>query len=375
MSREISPPPSKRRKTNATDVIPVKPHTGLLPAAPEVDAMRIFSWNINGITPFLQNPITNFFNLRKPDSSVEVPPASLRGFLKRHHWPAVLFLQEVKIATKDAKTQDAVRSAVNAKLSSEVSETTTGPRYETLFTLPHDKFNARGLGGSGKVYGVCSIIRQDLYTAFQVKVRTVNWDKEGRVSVVELTSPSTKLVLFNIYAVNGTDNPYRDPATGTIRGTRHDRKLAFHKHLMEDCLQLGKDNWEVLLAGDMNVAPSRIDGHPRLRTFPQQHVINRADFNAKFLGGKKQNEEHVFDGIDVWRKMHGEEKRYTYFSRGREWGSSCDRVDYVIVGKSLWDKGLVCGAGILDSEAERGPSDHVPVWVDFKMETNKQVTE
>jgi exonuclease III len=91
------------------------------------------------------------------------------------------------------------------------------------------------------------------------------------------------------------------------------------------------------------------------------------------LGGKKQADEQVFHGVDIFREMYKAEKRYTYFPRGREWGSSCDRVDYVVVGKRLWDKGIVCQTGILDSEAERGPSDHVPVWVDVNFgETLKE---
>ncbi|KAL5383019.1 hypothetical protein PMIN03_002980 [Paraphaeosphaeria minitans] len=369
MNREISPPPAKRRKVSTNNVTPPRISTPLPPTVPDADTMRIFSWNINGITPFLQKPLTTYFNTTKPNSNANIPPASLRGFLKRHHWPAILLLQEVKIAAKDVKTQGAVRTAVNASLPSEIPESGPGPRYETHFTLPGDPHNARGPGGSGKVYGLCSIVRADIAKKLAATVRTVDWDTEGRVSVVELRSPSTKLALFNIYAVNGTDAPYRDPATGAPRGTRHARKLAFHRLLMEECLELEEDGWDVLLAGDMNVAPAAVDGHPRLRTFPHQHVVNRADFNARFLATnrKKQGEGKVFEGIDVWRRMNEGEKRYTWFPRGREWGSSCDRVDYVIAGESMWDRSMVRGAGILDSEADRGPSDHVPVWADIRI--------
>lgn len=280
-------------------------------------------------------------------------------------------MQEVKIASSDEKTQDAVRRAVNVRDPGEELGVggVRGPMYEAHFTLPNDPHNARGLRGNGKIYGVCSIIRSDLFSDYKANVRTIDWDKEGRLSVVELTSISSgkKLALFNIYAVNGTDNPYRDPSTGTVQGTRHDRKLAFHRLLMEECLELEREGWHILLAGDMNVAPSIMDGFPNLRTFPHQHVVNRADFNTRFLNGKKGVEEEVFEGVDVWRKIYGDERRYTYYSRGRQWGSSCDRVDYAIVGRSMWDEGLVTGAGILDSEAERGPSDHVPIWVDIRL--------
>lgn len=57
-------------------------------------------------------------------------------------------------------------------------------------------------------YGVCSIIRSDLFTKYKAKSRKVSWDKEGRVPVVELHGFCKKLALFNIYAVNETDNRF-----------------------------------------------------------------------------------------------------------------------------------------------------------------------
>ena len=76
-----------------------------------------------------------------------------------------------------------------------------------------------------------------------------------------------------------------------------------------------------------------------------------------------------------------------------EWKESCDRVDYVLLSRSLAarsgmvgvtngeeigpapaegrdgvvtageENGVIKEADILMSEAERGPSDHVPIWV------------
>jgi exonuclease III len=372
MSRDISPPPAKRRKLAAEFIVPIARQTSsVLQPLPllESNSVRIFSWNVNGIAPFLQKSITSFFPASTPQNDKQdgIPPASLRGFLQRHNWPSILFLQEVKIALKDAKTQDAVQNAINDTLASGMGS--AGPTYEAHFTLPNDPYNARGLRNSGKVYGVCSILRTDLRKQYDLNVRTVDWDKEGRISIVEIVSRSTKLAIFNIYAVNGTDNPYRDPATGAVRGTRHDRKLKVHQLLMRECQDLEAEGWDVLLAGDMNVAPDARDGHPKLRTFPHQHAINRADFHEKLLEGKSNDRKSKgLKGVDVWRKMHGDEKRYTWFSRARQWGTSCDRVDFVVAGRRAWDRGMVRASGIMDNEAERGPSDHCPVWVDVSLE-------
>ena len=107
-------------------------------------------------------------------------------------------------------------------------------------------------------------------------------------------------------------------------------------------------------------------GIRKLRTPPQQHVINRADFVKNFLE-RSHGAEDGLNSVDVWRKMHGDERRYTYYSKGREWGTSCDRVDYAIVGRGLGGKGLVKACEILGSEEERGPSDHVQIWVDISL--------
>jgi exonuclease III len=122
----------------------------------------------------------------------------------------------------------------------------------------------------------------------------------------------------------------------------------------------------------MNVAPDWRDGYPKLRVFPQARVVNRADFHKKLLEGDAKEKGNGLNGVDVWREMHTEERRYTYYSRGRKWGSSCDRVDYFIAGREAWEKGCVKACGIMDSEKEMGPSDHVPIWADFEMKEGNE---
>ncbi len=146
----------------------------------------------------------------------------------------------------------------------------------------------------------------------------------------------------------------------------------------------------------MNIAPQRIDGHPNLRTSPHQHVLNRADFNEKFLD---PTNAAGFRGVDVWRWLRGRERRYTYHPRGIEWGKSCDRVDLVVAGWSLvgWEdrgkdedeneerkaaaggaederarinsteKGALAGTDIYDNHIDRGHSDHVPLSVSLDL--------
>jgi len=439
--KSISPPPLKRRKSSVdTTGNDTQNNQRLAPRLPLIpspkrnpETIRIFSWNINGIDKFVgdwrasagnQKSIKSFFT-PKPDSKTkglrngdrddrkddnrsgdegEEEKArsnlsgtnnSLREFLKRHGWPEIVMLQEVKVAPSDTTTQDLVRRAVNTPLPSEKAAPSSNrktrnsstkndigaeqenllelPQYEVHFTLPTDNFNARGLRGTQKVHGVATLIRSDISTSSNISVNTVEWDKEGRVQI--LTLPSLHIAILNIYAVNGTDSPYRDPQNGNFIGTRHTRKREFHSLLARGGRRLEGEGWKVLMGGDMNVAPAPVDGWPKLRTFPYEHVVNRRNFHAKLLSGMREKRDPVsdeegsmFEGVDVWRKMNPEERRFTWFSRTKPWGASCDRVDYFIAGRRGWDgregmeEGWVKGCGILDCEEERGASDHCPIW-------------
>lgn len=414
MERDISPPPIKRRRKGQRDG---SKHFIQLGATTWSDmrSIRIFSWNINGVQSFVPSsntPITSFFKpvsnqlkrksrgepLNKTPEAPKSPSVGspLRTFLSRHKWPEVLFLQELKISRQDQKTTTALLSALNTPLSSN-DPVTARSSYTLDVNLPRDKFNARGFGG--KLYGVGTILREDFASQHLATVRHAEWDLEGRVSIIELQRPShgyperdiesgghserdtlRPLALINVYAVNGTSAPYRSPENGQTVGTRHDRKISFHSKLRDECLQLEKRGFDVVVAGDLNVARGHLDGHPNLRTWPKQHCINRADFNMKFFGqdDNKRADAYVghddvnsggicFQGVDVFRALRGKERKYTYHPRGENgWGSSCDRVDLIIASKSLYENGQIDDTDILDSPQERGTSDHVPLWVKLK---------
>lgn len=385
MDREISPPPLKRRRIANTTT---EKHTETQPPSP---SLRIFSWNINGITPFIQTPITTFFTSttnHKPPQTTPTP--SLRTFLTTHSFPPLLLLQEVKIAPSDTPTQKALSSSIKRS----ASEPASNPDYITHFNLPHDPHNATGFGR--KVHGVCSIIRKDFAEKHVETLRNVDWDAEGRVSVIETKGGGPlldddddengrcrfpKLAILNVYLPNGTSNPYRDSATGAIIGTRHDRKLAVHKLLQGEVRRLEDNGFGVVVAGDFNIACEGIDGFPDLRTFPRQHVLNRRDFLGRFLGiggegkggeelgGSGEEEGEGDDGsrslnmVDTFRSLHPDARGYSYYPRGRSFGQSCDRVDMVICSRSL--AGKCTEAGMLATEADRGPSDHVPIFASF----------
>lgn len=334
-SKTISPPPLQRKKVGECIESAVSPSS----ASQQKANLVFYSWNVNSIKPLLQKHINFTRNAIYP----------LRDFLKSHQWPQLLCLQEVKVSRTDEKTQQQVELAANA--GSQPGE----PTYTTEFSLPRDKFNATGFGG--KVHGVATLIRDDGYSSSIVTKRP-DWDLEGRVLIHEFQS--LPLVVINGYWVNGTSNPYRNTETGEIEGTRHDHKLRFHRHMLQACNDIQGSGRSVLLIGDMNIAPARIDGHPNLRVNPVQHVTNRADFNAKFLGSR---DNEGFGGIDVFRHVHGNARRYTYHGRGRSWSESCDRVDLIVASRALVTSDAVLNCDICDTPKERGHSDHVPLWI------------
>ena len=222
--------------------------------------------------------------------------------------------------------------------------------YDAHLCLPKDKHNATGFGG--KVYGVCTLIRRDL--ASRTDVRDVTWDLEGRAQVVGI--PSLKLEVFNVYAVNGTTNDYRDPDTGKVVGNRHDRKRAFHLLLAEEIRAHEEKGWGVVVVGDLNISRSTMDSFPQLR-MGEDHVKNRADFEEKFM--------NALGMLDCFRMVHGEKRKYSYRPRNKPWGAGGDRVDLVLASKGLQQ--AVKESDILDDEESRGPSDHVPLFVELDL--------
>lgn len=277
----------------------------------------------------------------------------------------MLLLQEVKINPEDVATRSAVKRALLPDSKAFHGE----PAYKAHFCLPKDKHNARGFGR--KVYGVCTIIRQDYYDRAVDRVRECDWDLEGRILICETKADekAPKLAIINLYAVNGTDLPYKDPHTGQVVGTRHDRKLQVHALLQAECRQLEADGFQVILAGDMNIARSSLDGHPSLREHPRQHCVNRADFERRFFGNSTaveksdMTEAHLgLDMLDSFRHLHPQTKGYTYYTRasGKAFGSSCDRVDMILLSRQLEPK--LTRAGMHETLADRGTSDHVPLY-------------
>jgi len=140
-------------------------------------------------------------------------------------------------------------------------------------------------------------------------------------------------------------------------GNRHNRKRVFHTLLGDQVRSYEDRGWRVVVAGDINVSRTPADSFPQLR-MGDDHVQNRADFERKLIADLGM--------IDTFRHVKGTEKKYSYRPTNKPWGTGGDRVDMILVTTGLKDN--IKEADILDgSPDERGPSDHVPLYVTLRL--------
>lgn len=129
MPTSISPPPLKRRRFVQSRSVGSPEHN--VDRDSSASHLRIYSWNVNGLSPFLQPSVTCFFASKGSNTSqsTEVGTPSLRDVLRRYDWPGMLLLHEVKIKPDDRASQRAIGKAVSRATSEPIEE----PAYRALF--------------------------------------------------------------------------------------------------------------------------------------------------------------------------------------------------------------------------------------------------
>lgn len=273
--------------------------------------MRIVSWNIERWARWL----------------TDERERERRHLIEDLGAPDALCLQELEMRASDADAAERARTALRG--------------YDCFLSLPRDRFNVTYRGG--KAYGVATYVRK----ALRAKGHVPEWDREGRVLVVEVKGIS----IVNVYLVNGTSRPWFDPDTGEQLGDRHSFKRALQKLVLDEAAKLG----DAVVIGDFNVSRSKLDVYPRLRT-EQPHATSRAQLNERI-------EELGF--VDVFRALHPTAKKYTWFARGAAARGRVDgaRVDYALASKSLAPR--VTEADIDESRANTVGTDHAPLSIEI----------
>ncbi|GJE87549.1 DNase I-like protein [Phanerochaete sordida] len=299
-----------------------------------LDLTKILSWNIDTPVPFLDLPAKK---LGSSATSATPRPRHLRELLAQHGFPDFLCLQEVRARPSDADWLAALTAAVNGRGRD------GGPRYTAHIALNRAPRGPRH-------FGVATFAREPGAVA---AAREVAWDAEGRVVVLELRAG---WALVNVYALNGSEHPWRAPAgAGVVPQTRNERKREFNRLLLREVRAMQARGLRVVLVGDFNISLTAKDCFPRLRTeYP--HALARKEFNETFIPGANV--------VDVFREKHGDEKRFSWFAKGRPQGSDCARVDYALVERTQVDR--VVEIEYMDDPKERAHSDHAPLLLVMK---------
>jgi exodeoxyribonuclease-3 len=245
--------------------------------------------------------------------------------------PDVLCLQEIRLREVDEAQLAAMANAL--------------PSYDCAWALARDPKNVTFRGG--RMYGVATFTKK----ALRAESRGFPWDREGRA----LVSFVAGLAIVNVYAVNGTPKPYWDHDLERFEGDRHAWKRRFLARLAEECAALGRP---LVLTGDWNVTRTKLDTFPRLRT-EEPHALARAQLNDAFMPG--------LDVVDVWRELHPEERKYSWFNRVAVARGRLDaaRVDYVLLSRSLLPDARA--ADVLEDPKLRGRSDHAPLTLSLRL--------
>jgi exodeoxyribonuclease-3 len=160
-----------------------------------------------------------------------------------------------------------------------------------------------------------------------------DFDMESRI----VQASCGKLVLASVYVPNG--------------GKDYAAKLGFLKRLAAWVKDVHAEGRELILCGDINIARTDIDVHPRER---KPNVI-----------GQRAEERELFEEllgphlVDVARTLHpGNENLFTWWPpwRNMRQRNIGWRIDYVLASNSVAARAQSC---VVQSEV--GTSDHAPV--------------
>jgi exodeoxyribonuclease-3 len=298
----------------------------------EPRTLRIVSWNVESLTPLLGISASRNSNVATP---------SLHDVFDAFGRPDVLCLQEVRIRPQDPPAIEAMTRAL--------------PSHGCGSSLCSDPINAKFRGG--RTYGVVSYVARELQPLWLPRP---SWDREGRL--VAFALPQYKVVIANLYAVNGTDKPYFDHDKDQYDRDRHVFKRTFQALLLDHFAAIHREGFELLLIGDWNVARTAADVTPRLRTEPP-HAAARRMLNDEFIPS--------LDVVDVFRELHPDARSYTWFNRfarGRQLDAA--RVDYALLSRSLLP--CVIDAAIDERPAQRFHSDHAPLTVSVALASARE---
>ncbi len=179
-------------------------------------------------------------------------------------------------------------------------------------------------------------MRRDTF-AEEPKFTHPEFDSETRI--VQVQAGDT--VYASVYVPNG--------------GKDYDAKLAFMRSLIDYARSLREAGTQLVLCGDMNIARTDMDVHPKER---KPNIIGQRPEERELL------ESLLSQGlVDVGRKLYPTDENY--FTWWAPWRNLRQRnigwrLDYVIASESIAERAIAA-----PSFREVGTSDHAPVVATF----------
>ncbi len=159
------------------------------------------------------------------------------------------------------------------------------------------------------------------------------------------------LVIMNAYVPQGQE----------VDRPQFAYKLAWFKRLKQYLQKNFKADQKIILCGDFNVAPEKIDVHDPKR------ILGHVSFNPEVWQAYEEMKSWGF--TDVFRRHHPDEAgQYTFFdyrvrdSVGRNLGW---RVDHILVTEPLVATSRSCAIDLATRLAEK-PSDHVIIYAQWE---------
>lgn len=190
--------------------------------------------------------------------------------------------------------------------------------------------------GAGGYSGVGLHIRREL--APEVEYTHPAFDLETRIVQAQIED----IVFTSVYVPNG--------------GKDFEAKIAFLNALIAYAAGVKDRGLELVLCGDMNIARTEMDVHPKER---KPRAIGQLPQERELL------ERLISEGglVDVGRMLYPDDENY--FSWWAPWRNMKERnigwrLDYVLASESLAKKAVSC-----PSMREVGTSDHAPVMATF----------
>ncbi|PHO10412.1 exodeoxyribonuclease III [Malaciobacter canalis] len=186
----------------------------------------------------------------------------------------------------------------------------------------------------------------DIEPIFSDNTLNVDILKEGRINEAHFNFDGKKIAFFNVYFPNGQSND-----------DRLEYKMQFYDRFLEHCENLKKENFSLIICGDVNTAHTEIDiARPKANEKKSGFLPMERDWITKFLN-------HGY--IDTFRYINGDIKdKYSWWSyRANARANNVGwRIDYFYVSEDL--KNNIKNAYILD---EYMGSDHCPIALELEL--------